>query len=236
MKVFGSPLKREYAVGATTRGRVMKLYSYWRSSAAYRVRIALEYKNIPYQIVPIHLVKDGGEQRKDEYTAINPQKLVPTLVDGDLKLTQSMAIIEYLDEVQPTPSLLPEDTATRARLRSMAQLIACDIHPLDNLRVLQYLKNNLSVTDEQKSEWYAHWIVEGFSALETSLHTLPAFGPFTQGEDISLVETVLIPQIYNALRFEVSLKPYPRIAELYDACMARDEFKKAAPEAQVDAT
>lgn len=210
------------------------LYSYWRSSAAFRVRIALNLKGLPYQTRAVHLVRDGGEQHAPAYTALNPQELVPTLVDGDRIITQSMAIAEYLDETHPQPPLLPSDAPGRARMRTLAQLVACDIHPLGNLRVLQQLGTQFGADDEQKGVWMRHWIASGFQALETMLadsHT----GRFCHGDTPGLADLCLVPQLYNARRWKMPLDAYPTIVRIDAACMELDAFKAAAPEQQPDA-
>ncbi len=214
----------------------MKLYSYWRSSAAYRVRIALNLKGIDYQSAFVHLVKDGGEQLKPEYAAVNPQRLVPSLeLDDGRVLTQSMAIIEYLEEVESGPALLPGDAIGRARVRALAQLVACEIHPLNNLRVLKHLATSLGLDDQQKNDWYCHWLIEGFDALETLLADSPATGIFCHGSTPGLADLCLIPQVYNARRFNIDLTPYPTIERIDAACAALETFCQAAPEAQEDA-
>ena len=185
----------------------MKLYGYWRSTAAYRVRIALQIKALQFENLSVHLVKDGGEQFKPDYVDMNPAKLVPTLIDGDVVLNQSMAIVEYLDEQYPDTPLLPKDVALRAQVRAMAQDIACDIHPLNNLRVLKYLAGTLKVEDQAKSEWYAHWILTGFAALEQRL--AKTAGKYCFGDTVTLADLCLIPQLYNARRFNVPLDDFP---------------------------
>jgi len=215
--------------GTTT----LKLYTYWRSSSAYRVRIALNLKGLDYESIPVHLVKDGGQQHRDEYKAVNPQELVPALVDGDMILTQSVAIMEYLDEAYPqTPSLLGSDTVARAKIRALALLIATDIQPLDNLRVLQYLKGSMEISDEKKSKWYKHWIVEGFAAYEALLNS---DDDFSFGNSPSLADACLIPQVYNAQRFNIDLSAYPNILRVNNNCLALEAFDLARPENQVDA-
>jgi len=210
----------------------VKLYSYFRSSAAYRVRIALNLKGLPYEMVPIHLTKDGGLQSTAEYRAVNPQKLVPSLVldRGDV-LTQSLAIIEYLDETHPEPRLLPTNPIERARVRAVALAIACDIHPIDNLRVLQYLKRALKHEQPEIDAWYHHWIVEGFAALEATLEP----GPYACGAQVTLADVCLVPQVANARRFKVPLDAFPKIVAADAACLALPPFDKARPENQPDA-
>ncbi|WP_374618798.1 maleylacetoacetate isomerase [Pandoraea sp.] len=211
------------------------LYSYFRSSAAYRVRIALNLKGLEYDTVPVHLVRDGGEQLKPAYRALNVNGLVPTFVDGDANIHQSLAIIEYLEDVHPTPALLPADPVARAQVRALALDIAADIHPIDNLRVLRYLKHELGVTDAQKNAWYAHWVVEGFTALEARLAAQSARGAFAFGDTPTLADCCLVPQVYNASRFQVDMTPFPRIAAVNAHCLTLDAFRRAAPEAQPDA-
>lgn len=214
---------------------MLKLYSYWRSTAAYRVRIALNIKRLSYSIIPIHLVKDGGEQHKPEYAEKNPQELVPLLDDNGKLLSQSMAICEYLDEVHAGTKLLPSEPFLKAKVRSVCQIVACDIHPLDNLRVLQYLKGELGVSDEQKSTWYAHWILEGFKALESQLAEYQSQGPFCFGQDVTLADVFLVSQMYNARRFEVDLSDFPRLVEIEQHCLTLSAFDDARPESQPDA-
>ena len=209
------------------------LYGYWRSSAAYRVRIALNLKGLAYRQVPVHLVKDGGQQHGPEYRALNPQGLLPLLIDGETRIAQSLAILEYLEEVFPVPALLPGDPAQRAQVRALALHIACDIHPLNNLRVLQYLSGTLGVADAAKDTWYRHWVEAGLAALEQGLVALP--GTLSLGERPGYLEACLIPQVYNARRFDCDLRPYPRILEMVARCETLEPFRQAAPEAQPDA-
>ena len=214
----------------------LTLYSYWRSSAAYRVRIALNLKGLDYAIAPVHLVRDGGEQHHDTYRRLNPQQLVPTLVDGDSVIRESLAIIEYLEEAYPdSPRLLPRGALARARVRALAQAIACDIHPIGNLRVLQYLERELGANDEQKLAWSRHWIEVGFDAIEKMLADDVRTDAFCEGDAPTLADCCLIPQVYNARRFGVSLVRYPIIDAIDAACRELDVFRRAAPEAQVDA-
>ncbi|MCP5372957.1 MAG: maleylacetoacetate isomerase [Hyphomicrobiales bacterium] len=213
----------------------MKLYGYWRSSAAYRVRIALNLKGLDWENVPVHLVQDGGQHLAPDYAALNPQKLVPTLVDGDRRLTQSLAILEYLDEVHPAPALLPADADGRARVRALAQAVACDIHPIDNLRVLNYLAGPLEVDKAGRDAWYVHWVREGFAAIESLLAGHPATGDFCHGGAPTQADCCLVPQVYNARRFEVDLAPYPAIRRIEAACLALPAFDAARPEKQPDA-
>ncbi len=214
---------------------MLTLYSYFRSSAAYRVRIALNLKQLPFEQVAVHLLRDGGEQHQADYVARNPQHLVPTLVDGDLTLTQSLAILEYLDELHPEPALLPPDAAARAYVRSLALAIACDIHPLNNLRVLQYLEQDLGCDAEQKHIWYRHWLDMGLAAVEALLAKRPAHSVFCYGEAPGLADCVLVPQLYNARRFQCDVTAYPRMAAIEAACLSLPAFAQAAPEQQADA-
>jgi maleylpyruvate isomerase len=213
----------------------MKLYTYFRSSAAYRVRIALNLKGLPYEAVPVHLVRHGGEQIKEEYRAINPSALVPTLDDEGAILTQSMAIIEYLEETHPQVPLLPQGPLARARVRALAQMVACDIHPLNNLRVLRYLVRTLGVADDAKNEWYRHWVREGFAAFEAQLKRSPETGRFCHGDTPTIADCFLVPQVSNAQRLDVDLGPYPNIARINDACAALPAFIAAHPAQQPDA-
>lgn len=211
---------------------MIKLYSYWRSSAAYRIRIALNLKGLEYEIVPVNMVKDGGEQHSEQYKSLNPQGLVPTLIDDTVTLTQSMAILEYLEDKYPNPALLPDALTKRAFARQIAQTIACDIHPLDNLRVLKYLSGTLKVNDEEKNIWYHHWIIKGFDALEAWLRS--GTGPYCLGSEITMADACLIPQLYNAHRFEVPLDNYPRLLEIEKECLKVEAFQSAQPENQPD--
>ena len=212
------------------------LYTYYRSSAAYRVRIALNLKGMPYTAVPVHLVKDGGQHRSAAYRARNPQALVPAfeLEDGTV-LTQSLAIMEYLDEVQPEPALLPADAIGRARVRALAQAIACDLHPVNNLRVLQYLSQQLGISAEQKDAWYRHWVDTGLQGLEALLADHPSTGRFCHGDTPTLADCCLVPQLYNARRFQCPLDAYPTIRRIAAACETLPAFQQAAPEMQPDA-
>lgn len=216
-------------------GETLTLHSYWRSSAAYRVRIGLNLKGLDYAIEPVHLVRDGGEQRSDAYAALNPQKLVPTLQHGERRLTQSLAILEYLDEVFQAPMLLPTDTRGRARVRALAMLVASDIHPLNNLRVLQYLKRENGVEQSAIDAWMRHWMQEGFNAMEAMLAGSSETGRFCHGESPTLADCCLIPQLYNAHRFNVSLDAYPEIVRIEANCLALPAFDAARPENQPDA-
>jgi maleylacetoacetate isomerase len=211
----------------------MKLYGYWRSSAAYRVRIALNFKQLSYDNIPVHLINNGGEQHSSEYKKLNPTQLVPTLLDNELSVNQSLAIIEYLDQMYPEPRLLPEDAAVKAQVRALALDIACDIHPLNNLRVLQYLTGPLALTAEQKQAWVIHWLEVGFSAFEQRLATCA--GQFCVGDDVSLADICLVPQVYNAKRFGLDMSAYPRITSIVEHCQQLAAFALAAPEMQADA-
>ncbi|NVK18852.1 MAG: maleylacetoacetate isomerase [Methylocystaceae bacterium] len=214
----------------------MKLFGYWRSSAAYRVRIAMNLKGLSYEDNFVHLVKDGGEQLKEAYKAINPQGLVPSLeLDNGDYLTQSVAILEYLEETFGGHKLLPETSQDRAYVRSLALSVACEIHPLNNLRVLKYLSNDLKASDEEKSIWYRHWVTEGFAALEETLEKNDHTGKFCFGDEPGLADICLVPQVYNARRFNVDLTPYPTIVSIDQNCQAIEAFNKAAPEQQGDA-
>ncbi len=210
----------------------MTLYSYFRSSAAYRVRIAFNLKGLGYDMIPIHLQKEGGINRKPAYRAINPQMRVPALkLDSGELLTQSLAIIEYLDEVHPHPPLLPRDPVERAQVRAMAQLIACDIHPLNNVAPLRYLKNVLGQDQEKIDAWYHHWIIEGFEALETMVEP----GPYAHGGEVTLADLCIVPQIANARRLKVPLDRFPRLVAVDKACAELPAFEAARPENQADA-
>ncbi|WP_374668282.1 maleylacetoacetate isomerase [Acinetobacter sp.] len=211
----------------------MKLYSYFRSSAAYRVRIALNLKQLNAETIPVHLLNHGGEQHSPAYRAVNPSELVPALIDGDFTLPQSLSILEYLDEAHPDIALLPEDAQQRALIRAFCLSIACDIHPLNNLRVLQYLTAELGMSEEQKTAWYKHWIITGFKGLEAQL--AHSNGQYCFGEQATMADCCLIPQVYNAIRFNIDLSAYPKIQSIYRHCCALDAFKSAAPEAQPDA-
>ncbi len=212
----------------------LKLYSYWRSSAAYRVRIALNLKHLHYEIVPVHLLEAGGQHHMPEYRAIHPQSLVPALMHGHRTFRQSMAIIEYLDETWPDPPLLPATARDRARARAIAQAIACDVHPLNNLRVLQHFENVWNVPSPERDEWVRHWIREGFGAVEEMLSEHLSTGTFCDGETPGLADCCLVPQVYNARRFSVDLEPYPTIRRIYESCMAMPAFDAARPENQPD--
>lgn len=213
------------------------LFSYYRSSAAYRVRIALALKSVIHRQEFVHLLREGGEQHHSAFRDVNTQGLVPVLqVDGE-RITQSIAILEYLNETFPEPPLLPSAPLARARVRAMAQMIACDIHPLNNLRVLRYLEHHLQVPETERNAWYCHWVREGFDALEkllgkTDIVSKP--GKFCWGDQLTMADVCLVPQVYNAYRFNVDMAAYPRITAIYRECMALESFQLAAPEAQAD--
>lgn len=208
----------------------MKLYSYFRSSAAYRVRIALNLKALPYETEAVHLVKN--EQQLASYRALNPSQLVPTLLDQDQTFTQSLSILEYLEERYPANALLPKDLVERAKVRAFAQNIACDIHPINNLRVLKYLQNDLAISNEQKTLWYLHWILEGFHSLEMQLQH--SNGQFCFGSQPTFADCCLIPQVYNAKRFKIDLSAFPKIESIYQHCLTLPAFLNATPEQQPD--
>ena len=213
----------------------MKLYSYFRSSAAYRARIALNLKGLPYEYLPVHLVRDGGEQHAPAYRSVAPEGLVPVLVDGDTTVHQSLAIIQYLDETHPQPPLLPPDAAGRAAVRAIALDIACDIHPLCNTRVLKYLGANCGLQKEGSEDWIRHWIGTGFAVLETRLAHDPARGAFCHGDAPTLADIMLVPQVFNARRFGIDMGRFPTIAAIDARCAELAAFADAAPAKQPDA-
>ena len=213
----------------------MKLYTFFRSSASYRVRIALNLKGVNYEQVPIHLRRGGGEQFSAAYKAVNPQALVPALEDSGRILTQSLAIMEYLEELYPNPPLLPTAAADRALVRSMALIIACEIHPIQNLRVLVHLKNDLKQSDDDLNLWARHWIGLGLSAVEQLVVSGPKRGKFCFGDTPTLADICLIPQLANARRFGCDLSVYPTLLQIETACNALPAFANAAPEKQPDA-
>jgi maleylacetoacetate isomerase len=215
---------------------MLTLYGYWRSSAAYRVRIALNLKGLAYQQVPVHLLKDGGQQHSADYQALNPQELLPLLVDhgnGGVRIAQSLAILEYLDEVFPVPALLPSNPLQRAQVRALALHIACDLHPLNNLRVLQYLSAELGVSEAGKDAWYRHWLHKGLAAVEAGLAVFDDH--LSLGSRPGYLEACLVPQLYNARRFNCDLDAYPRILAMTARCATLEAFAQAAPEVQPDA-
>lgn len=209
----------------------MKLHNYFRSSASFRVRIALALKGMPYEYHAVHLAK--GEQFQDAFTQLNSDALVPMLEIDGLRLTQSMAIMEYLDETHPTPALLPPDAAGRARVRALSQAIACEIHPVNNLRILKYLSATLKVDEDKKNTWYRHWVDVGLQAFEKQLAHSPA-GAYCHGDTPGMADCVLVPQIFNAKRFKVELGGFQRTMAVFDACMAMPAFQQAQPSACPD--
>jgi maleylpyruvate isomerase len=210
----------------------LKLYSFFRSSAAFRVRIALNLKGIDYETIPVHLTKDGGHNRRPEFRAVNPQMRIPTLVTpGGEVLIQSLAIVEYLDETHRDPPLLPKDPLARAYARELANIIACDIHPLNNTSPLRYLKRELHLEQTAIDAWYHHWVIEGFEAYETLVRP----GPYSCGSQVTIADVCLVPQVYNARRLKVPLDKFPRIVGIDAACMKLAPFDRARPENQPDA-
>ena len=209
----------------------MKLYSYFRSSASFRVRIALALKGLPYDYVPVHLAK--GQQLQEDFVAVNADALVPVLEVDGLRLTQSMAIMEFLDEQFPQTPLMPQEAAGKARVRALSQSIACEIHPLNNLRVLKYLTGTLKLDEDSKNTWYHHWVRSGLEAFEKQLHH-PATGRFCHGDQASMADCVLVPQIFNANRFKVDLSGLDRTLQVFEACMALPAFQTAQPSACPD--
>lgn len=208
---------------------MLQLYSYFRSSAAYRVRIALNFKQIEHEIIPINLV--ANEQNSAQYLDINSQGLLPALrLEEGTIITQSTAILEFLEENYPQYALYPLDVIAKTNMRTLCNVIACEIHPLNNLRVLKYLKGELSISEEQKLDWYKHWIALGFSNIESLLSA----SPYSMGENVTMVDVYLIPQVYNALRFKQDMTKYPKIMRVYEACNELELFKAAAPESQLD--
>jgi maleylacetoacetate isomerase len=210
------------------------LYTYWRSSAAYRVRIVLNLKGLEYEARPVHLVNDGGEHLKPAYRELSPQAQLPTLIDGFRVVRQSMAIMEYLDETRPAPPLMPVDALGRARVRELMQAVAADIHPLGNLRVLKAMEAEFGADAAKKEAWSRRWIAHGFDGLETLLVQGPA-GRYSHGDTPTLADACLVPQYYNAVRWGVDLAPYPTIRRVVEACQELEAFQRAAPEAQPDA-
>jgi len=214
----------------------MRLYDYWRSSAGYRVRIALALKGLSVERLPVHLLRDGGEQRQASFRAVNPAGLVPLLVTDDgQRLTQSLAIVEWLEDVHPEPRLLPADPALRALARAAALTVACEIHPLPNLRVRRYLEGKLGLSTARREEWDRHWIAEGFAMLEAQLAPKPGGGPFAFGATPGLADLCLVPQLYNARRVQCPLDAYPTLLAVEAACNALPAFQQARPENQADA-
>ena len=213
----------------------LRLHTYWRSSAAYRVRIALALKGLEYESVPRHLLRDGGEQRRPDYLALNPQGLVPALEDDGVVVTQSLAICEYLEERFPQPPLLPVIARDRAAVRAMALAVACDIHPLNNLRVLQYLRSELGQDDAGVARWARHWIASGFEALEQLVARRSGDGRYCFGSSVTLADVCLVPQVANARRVQLDLAPWPRILAVTGHLESLPAFAAARPDAQPDA-
>ena len=213
----------------------LTLYTYWRSSAAFRVRIALNVKGLAYESVPKHLLRDGGEQRKADYLALNPQGLVPGLGHDGAFVPQSLAICEYLEEIQPEPRLLPGSALDRAKIRAMALAVACDVHPLNNLRVLLYLRREFGQDDDGVNRWARHWISSGFAALEQWIEANSTDGRYCYGSAVTLADVFLLPQVFNARRVETDLGPYPRIVAVAEHLLTLPAFAAARPEAQPDA-
>jgi len=212
-----------------------QLYSFWRSSAAFRVRIALNLKGLDYEVIPVHLVKNGGEQISPEYANKNPNCLVPLYSEGTSTIHQSLAIIEYLEEIHPNPTLLPQTAIDRAWIRSLAMDIAIEIHPINNLRVLRYLMKNLGVDGDTKDVWYRHWVMIGLASLEKQLSADTRVGRFAYGDQPGLIDICLVPQIFNALSAKTNMKPYPTLMKIFDECMALPAFIDASWEKQIDA-
>ena len=213
---------------------MIKLYSYFRSSAAFRVRIALNLKDVPHEIVPIHLLRDGGEQFGEQYVRTNPLSLIPALEDSGQVLFQSLAIIEYLEERYPEPALLPSDPLSRAYVRAVALSIACDIHPLNNLRVLRYLVRELGVSDQDKDVWYRHWVELGLGQLERVVASSGRAGLFALGDKVTIADLAIVPQLFNARRFNCDLAKAPTLNGIADRCLQLDAFMRAQPSAQPD--
>jgi len=212
-----------------------QLYSFWRSSAAFRVRIALNLKGLDYEVIPIHIVQSGGAQTAGEYAIKNPNRLVPLYIDGSHTIHQSLAIIEYLEEIQSNPPLLPQTAIDRAWVRSVAMDIAMEIHPLNNLRVLRYLMKTLGVSSVAKDAWSHHWMVLGLESLEKQLSVDTRVGRFACGDQPGLIDICLVPQIFNALSAKTNMKPYPTLMKIFDECMALPAFIDASWEKQIDA-
>ena len=217
----------------------MRLYNYFRSSASFRVRIALNLKGLPFDYLPVHLLKAGGEQFAPEYRAMSADALVPVLIDDEptpaVTLTQSLAIVEYLEETHPEPAILPHTPAERARVRALALSIACEIHPLNNLRVLRYLVKTLGIAEEAKNAWYRHWVESGLAAIEIQLAHSPMTRLYCHGDTPTLADICLVPQIFNGRRVDCDFKSMPTVMRVFDACMEHDAFRDAAPSLQPDA-
>ncbi len=212
----------------------MQLYTYFRSSAAYRVRIALNLKGLKPEMIPVHLVRDGGEHLSQIYRQLNPNAVVPTLVDHGVAINQSIAIIEYLDEAYPAIRLLPNDSIKRAQVRAIALTIACDIHPLQNMRVLKYLENEFGFTQDQKNDWYRHWVSQGLASVEAMVAKL-GHSSFCSGQTPGLADICLIPQLFNARRVQVDLSAMPNLLRIEGNCLNLLAFEEAAPAKQIDA-
>ena len=212
----------------------MKLFNYFRSSSSYRVRIACHLKGLPYEYLPVHLNRDGGEQFGPTFSMLNPQQLVPVLEDGGSHIAQSMAILEYLEERYPDVPLLPRSEVARARVRQIAQYIACEMHPLNNLRVLKFLNGPLGLSEEQKQRWIAHWLQTGLSALEAELSQSPDRGAFCFGETPTLADCCLVPQLFNTRRFGIDVQAYPTLHAIERRCEELDAFRRAHPSLQPD--
>ncbi|MBA2413009.1 MAG: maleylacetoacetate isomerase [Burkholderiaceae bacterium] len=213
----------------------MNLYGYFRSSASFRVRVALNLKGLPYDSTAVHLRKDGGQQHAPAFRALNPAALVPVLDDDGHVMTQSLAIIEYLEETHPQPPLLPQDAVQRAYVRSVALAIACDIHPLNNLRVLRYLVKTLGVSEEQKNAWYRHWVEQGLAALEARIVADNRAGQYALADSVTLADVMIVPQIFNAQRMDCSLESVPTLMRIFEHCMRLPAFIDAHPSKQPDA-
>jgi maleylacetoacetate isomerase len=212
----------------------VKLYTFFRGSSPFRVRIALNLKGLAYESAFVHLGK--GEQRKPEYAAVNPQSLVPALeLDDGQVLTQSLAILEYLDEVRPQPPLLPRDALGRARVRALSLIVACEIHPLNNARTLAYLRKGMRHSEEEVNEWYRHWVADGLAKLEGSLVRFPGTGRFCHGDAPTMADCCLVPQVFNAKRYACDSAPYPTVMRIFDECMKLEAFDRAQPAKQPDA-
>lgn len=212
-----------------------QLYSFWRSSAAFRVRIALNLKGLGYEVIPVHIVKSGGAQNADDYAKKNPNRLVPLYTEGNHSIHQSLAIVEYLEEIQANPPLLPKSPIDRAWVRAIAMDIAIEIHPLNNLRVLRYLMKNLGINAEAKDAWYQHWMLLGLISLETQLSTDSRVGRFACGDQPGLIDICLVPQIFNALSTKMDMTAYPTLMRIYAECMTLPAFIDASWEKQIDA-
>jgi maleylpyruvate isomerase len=213
----------------------LALYTYFRSSAAYRVRIALNLKGLEFEPRFIHLLKDGGRQHSEEYKAVNPQGVVPTLIDRGHAIGKSLAIIEHLEETRPEPPLLPKEAFARARVRQIAYVIACDIHPVNNLRVLQHLKREFGAGDDRRANWQRHWIALGFAAIETLLAQSSETGAYCHGDTPTLADVCLIPQMANARRVDLDLSPYPTLVRIEKTALSHPAFAAAQPMEQPDA-